>query len=172
MSPQMFMYLSHFTAAVSVGCCCLKVCEPNRFKIISWTDKSLSAPFVTSFYRWASAIFFFSCFMKYGWHWKRLSALHFTQILPHQVYSEPSIGFSKKNLDHLRHSVWCCALQVLQPAWEIKTVDRAKFISLSFSRTELREQQYFSCARGRRVCWPKMCPCCSSFLRHIHAEEH
>lgn len=47
MSLQMFMYLP--------PCCWLKVCEPNRFKIISWTDKSLSASFVTSFYRWASA---------------------------------------------------------------------------------------------------------------------
>lgn len=59
MSPQMFMYLPHFTAAVSVGCCCLKVYEPNRFKIISWSGKSLSASFVTSFYRRAAAIFFF-----------------------------------------------------------------------------------------------------------------
>lgn len=59
MSLRMFMYLPHFTAAVSVGCCCLKVCEPNRFKIISWTDKSLSASFVPSFYRWASVWFFF-----------------------------------------------------------------------------------------------------------------
>lgn len=64
---------------------------------------------------------------------KTVSILHHTQIKQQHFCFKHHVWFSRKNLDHLWHSVWCFALPVLQPAWEIKTADHTRHTSLAYT---------------------------------------